>query len=98
MSFYKNFAPGWLRRPLGEGARLQLRIEMFNAFNHAQFRADSLQNNMFLNSGGNPVTCGSTACSPTNRVITGFVLNGGFGQSGTTRGPREIQYALKLIF
>lgn len=98
MSFYKNFNPSWLRKPFGEGARVQLRLEMFNAFNHTQFRADSLQNNMFLNTGGNPVVCGSAACSPTNRTITSFVPNGGFGRAGTTRGPREIQYALKLIF
>ena len=99
MSFFKNFTPGWLQRPFGEGARVQFRLEMFNAFNHTQFRADSLQNNMFLNAGGNPVVCGSGApCSATNRVVTGFVPNGGFGRSGTTRGPREIQYALKLVF
>ena len=98
MSFYKNFTPGWLRRPFGEGARVQFRLEMFNAFNHTQFRADSLQNNMFLNTGGNPVACGNAPCSATNRVITSFVPNGGFGRSGTTRGPREIQYALKLVF
>jgi hypothetical protein len=97
MSFYKNFAPTWLRRPFGEGARVQLRMEFFNALNHTQFRADSLQNNVFLNASG-PVVCGSAPCSPTNRVITGFLRNGGFGHSGTTRGPREIQYALKLVF
>lgn len=98
MSFYKNFTPGFLRRPFGEGARIQFRLEMFNAFNHTQFRADSLQNNMNINSGGTLIQCGSAPCSPTNNVITDFVRNGGFGQSGTTRGPREIQYALKLIF
>jgi hypothetical protein len=98
MSLYKNFTPGWLRKPFGEAARVQLRLEMFNAFNHTQFRADSLQNNMFVNSGGNPVVCGAAPCSATNRVVTSFVPNGGFGRSGTTRGPREIQYALKLVF
>ena len=100
ISFYKNFNPGWLRNPLGEDARIQLRIELFNAFNHVQFRADSLQNNVFLNAGGQPVFCGATECGPSNpnRVVTSFTRNGGFGQSGTTRGPREIQYALKLIF
>jgi hypothetical protein len=98
MSFYKNFNPSWLRKPFGEAARVQFRLEMFNAFNHTQFRADSLQNNMNLNAGGGVVACGSAACSPTNNVVTSFVRNGGFGQSGTTRGPREIQYALKLVF
>ncbi len=98
MSFYKNFTPSWLQKPLGEAARVQLRLEMFNAFNHTQFRADSLQNNMFLNTGGNPVVCGNAPCSATNRTVTDFTPNGGFGRSGTTRGPREIQYALKLVF
>ncbi|HET6646966.1 MAG TPA: carboxypeptidase regulatory-like domain-containing protein [Pyrinomonadaceae bacterium] len=100
MSFYKNFNPSWLRKPFGEGARVQLRLELFNAFNHTQFRADSLQNNVFINTGGNPVFCGSEVCGPSNpnRVVTSFTPNGGFGQSGTTRGPREIQYALKLVF
>ncbi|HEU4597641.1 MAG TPA: carboxypeptidase regulatory-like domain-containing protein [Pyrinomonadaceae bacterium] len=98
MSFYKNFTPAWLRKPFGESARVQLRLEMFNAFNHTQFRADSLQNNMFINTGGQPVVCGNAPCSATNRVVTSFVTNGGFGRSGTTRGPREIQYALKLVF
>ena len=98
MSLYKNFAPNWLRRPFGEGARIQFRMELFNALNHTQFRADSLQNNVFINAGGANVICGATPCSPTNRVITDFTPNGGFGHSGTTRGPREIQYALKLNF
>jgi hypothetical protein len=98
MSFYKNFGPAWLKRPFGEGARVQFRLEFFNALNHTQFKADSLQNNVFLNTGGQPVICGNAPCSPTNRVITAFTPNGGFGRSGTTRGPREIQYALKLVF
>lgn len=98
VSFYKNFTPSWLKGTFGESARVQFRLEMFNALNHTQFRADSLQNNMTLNAGAQPVTCGNAPCSVNNRLITGFVRNGAFGQSGTTRGPREIQYALKLIF
>ncbi|MGH9941224.1 MAG: carboxypeptidase regulatory-like domain-containing protein [Pyrinomonadaceae bacterium] len=96
ISFYKNFAPSWLQRPLGEAARVQFRLELFNAFNHAQFRADTLQ----LNLGGGPVTCGNAPCSAANpvRVITGESKNGAFGTVGTTRGPREIQYSLKLVF
>jgi len=53
MSFYKNFAPRWLTRSIGEAARIQFRMEFFNALNHTQFRADSLQNNVFFNAGGN---------------------------------------------
>ncbi|HEX6624597.1 MAG TPA: hypothetical protein VF064_12870, partial [Pyrinomonadaceae bacterium] len=87
----------------------------FNAFNHTQFRGDSLQNNMNL-AGGNVNCAGMPTtfnCSATNRVITQGLkpadapnptvpipvpVNGNFGRSGTTRGPREIQYALKLVF
>lgn len=96
MSFYKNFSPSWLRRPFGEGARVQFRLEMFNAFNHAQFRGDSVQNNM--NIVGGAVTCGGVACSATNNLITGEIKNPNFGRASQTRGPREIQYALKLNF
>lgn len=100
MSFYKNFAPTWLKESfLGEEARVQFRIEMFNAFNTAQFRGDSVGRN-FANG---VVVCGTASCSPTNRVITGFLpgqgaIDGNFGKAGSTRGGREIQYALKLVF
>jgi hypothetical protein len=94
MSFYKNFTPTWLQKPFGESARVQFRLELFNAFNHAQFRADTVQ----LNISGGPVTCGAAPCSPTNTLITGETKNGAFGRAGATRGPREIQYSLKLTF
>ena len=95
-SLYKNFTSTWLKESfLGEEARIQFRIEMFNAFNTAQFRGDSVGRN-FTNA---TVVCGAAACSPTNRVITGLSgIDGNFGKAGTTRGGREIQYALKLVF
>ena len=96
-SLYKNFSPGWLRDSFfGEGARIQFRLEMFNAFNTAQFRGDSIERNYY----GGEVLCGAARCSPTNNVITGLVgqPNGNFGISNSTRGPREIQYALKFLF
>ena len=99
MSFYKNFAPTWLKESfLGEEAKVQFRIEMFNAFNTAQFRGDSVGRN-FANA---VVVCGASPCSPTNRLITGFApgngIDGNFGRAGSSRGGREIQYALKLVF
>jgi Carboxypeptidase regulatory-like domain/TonB-dependent Receptor Plug Domain len=95
LSFYKNFSPSWLTSGvLGEGARIQFRFEMFNAFNTAQFRGDSLQQTFYNGS----VTCGAAACSPTNNTITSAGVAGDFGVSGRTRGGREIQYALKLYF
>ncbi len=95
MSFYKNFTPSWLTGGLGEGARIQFRLELFNAFNTTQFRGNSLN----LDAGSRVVTCGNATCSATNNLITGETFqNTAFGRPGSTRGPREIQYALKLVF
>ena len=95
LSVYKNFSPGWLKSTfLGESARLQFRIEMFNAFNHVNFRGDSLPV-LFYNG---DVQCGASACSPTNNTITSAGVNGNFGVAASTKGGREIQYAFKLNF
>ncbi len=112
-SVYKNFSPSFLKNSfLGEQARVQFRLEFFNAFNTPQFRGDRINILYF----GGSVECGSptTPCSPTNNTITRLVTtqtvnnvtsiipatpNGNFGIAGSpTRGGREIQYALKLIF
>ncbi len=98
ISVYKNFSPSWLTNGFGEAARIQFRMEFFNAFNTPQFRGDSI--GTFFLSG--QVLCGTAACSPTNSTITGLGpdsrIDPTFGRAGRTRGPREIQYALKLIF
>jgi hypothetical protein len=101
LSFYKNFTPSFLTKSfLGEGARLQFRLEMFNAFNTVQFRGDSLPINFF----DGRVLCGTGngVCSPTNNTITSYApgsqINGNFGKAGKSKGAREIQYALKLTF
>ena len=95
LSFYKNFSPSWLTSsPLGEGARIQFRFEMFNAFNTTQYRGDSLQT-IFYNGS---VSCGVNPCSATNNTITSAGFAGDFGIAGRTKGAREIQYALKLYF
>ncbi len=94
-SVYKNFSPSWLKSSfLGEGARLQFRLEFYNAFNTPQFRGDSIPL-LFYN--GN-VACGNAPCSVTNNTITSAGVNGNFGQAAKSRGGREIQYALKLNF
>ena len=110
-SLYKNFAPDWLKNSFfGEAARIQLRMEMFNAFNTAQFRGDSIGINYY----NGLVLCGTAACSPTNNTITAIVTSqefapgqfrfvpatptANFGVAGNTRGGREIQYALKFVF
>ena len=97
MSIYKNFSPRWLKESFfGEAARLQFRLEMYNAFNTPQFRGDSLGISYFTGQ----VLCGANPCSPTNNTITGIVgqPTSNFGQAGSTRGGREIQYALKFVF
>lgn len=95
LSFYKNFSPSWLTGSfLGEGARIQFRFEMFNAFNTTQFRGDSLQTNFY----NGTVTCGANPCSATNNTITSAGVTGNFGEAGRTKSSREIQYALKLYF
>ncbi len=96
-SVYKNFSPSWLKSSfLGEAARVQFRLEFFNAFNTPQFRGDSIPL-LFYN--GN-ISCGSStaACTPTNNTITSAGVLGNFGVAGKSRGGREIQYALKLNF
>jgi len=99
VSIYKNFSPNWLKESFfGEGARVQFRLELFNAFNTPQFRGDTVQ----LTYAGGQVVCGANPCSPTNTTITGVstpgVVNPTFGIANQTKGGREIQYALKLVF
>ncbi len=93
-SVYKNFSPSWLTGSfLGEAAKIQFRLEFFNAFNTPQFNG-----NLPIIFYDGPVSCGAVACSPTNNTITSAGVNGNFGQALSTKGGREIQYALKLNF
>jgi hypothetical protein len=106
LSFYKNFSPSWLTSSFfGEGARIQLRFEMFNAFNTPQFGG-----NLPITYYNGQVRCGNAPCSPTNNTITAvqtgnpanpFGANArtdNFGIANSTRGGREIQYAIKFYF
>lgn len=96
-SAYKNFK-------VSERVNVQFRMEFFNLFNKTQFRADQIN----LQLASSAVAC--TAANPcagygTNTTQYSFASNGqqNFGQAGSSgspgdRGPREIQYALKIIF
>jgi hypothetical protein len=96
-SSYKNFK-------VTERVNVQFRMEFFNLFNKAQFRADQINTQL----AGSAVAC--TAANPcagyaVNTVQWNFAANGqhNFGQAGSNgspgdRGPREIQYALKVTF
>jgi hypothetical protein len=71
--------------PIKERLTLQFRTEIFNLLNHPNFNAP--------NFGGNGVVAVSGS---------GNFLNSNFGEIGSTRDapydPRQIQFALKLIF
>jgi len=95
-SIYKNFSPSWLKNSFfGEQARVQFRLEMFNAFNTPQFQGHNIDRSFYSGT----IACGTTACNATNNTITAMGSpNGNFGKAVTTRGGREIQYALKFYF
>jgi hypothetical protein len=96
-----------------ERYKLQLRLEMFNVFNHPQFRFNG-QNLGFNVSGLIPVNASGADCRPSNDPTTCVAVSGGtlngynpatgkntlFGRPPLPSqiGNREIQYALKLNF
>lgn len=75
---------------------VQFRLDLFDLFNHANFRAD--QGN-FTNPVQN-VTCGTAACSATNNLVTSQVYTQNFGKSTQVVGnaQRQIQYGLHIDF
>jgi len=85
-----------------EHLRIKFSLDAFNAFNHTNFNAGSINNAGLLNGS---VSCGTTAqptlaCSPTNNVITSNPsgVSSTFGQATATYDPRTIQYGIKFIF
>jgi hypothetical protein len=91
LAFYKNWK---VKERLG----IQFRLEFFNAFNHANFRGDKITGQ--FNLGFGQALCAGGPCSPSNNIITSpsVVSDSNFGKANLTRGPREIQYALKFTF
>lgn len=94
LALYKNWTAT-------ERLKIQFRMEFFNAFNNVNFLGDaSFRRGFGVDNGG--VVCGTADCSPTNSMITGLApganISNTFGQATRTRGPREIQYAIKFTF
>jgi hypothetical protein len=100
-SLYKNFK-------VTERVNLQFRMEFFNFFNTPQFRADQVQAQLAsgvaactVANSDNPNCAGhainTTSWNFASMGTTTFGQAGGNGSPGD-RGPREIQYALKINF
>jgi hypothetical protein len=83
MSVFKNIKFG------SESRFLQLRLEMFNAFNKVQF--SDFARNMVFNR-----TTGQIINTPT--AVGGNGGRFGFGALSATRNPRSIQLGLKFYF
>jgi hypothetical protein len=100
-SVYKNFK-------ITERVNLQFRMEFYNFFNTPQFRADQINLQLASQAAGcqianspNPNCAGHAAGTAAwNFAGDGQANFGQAGSSGTPgdRGPREIQYALKINF
>jgi Carboxypeptidase regulatory-like domain len=91
-------------RVWGERLRIQFRMDFFNLFNHANFRGDQING---VNGGTTfqNVNCGPAnaagfyqPCSVSNNIITRQTYNTNAGYATSTKGARELQYGLKIIF
>jgi hypothetical protein len=82
-----------------EHYRIKFSMDFFNLFNHPNFQGTSALNSTW-NVGS--IACGTSACSPTNNVITYQAAgqNKLFGQSTAEVGNigRQLQYSLKFYF
>jgi hypothetical protein len=99
---------------VGERVTLQFRMEFFNLFNKVQFRDNSedltsVDNNLintayactnFLSTSDPGNFASHCPSGVTNRVSWSFANEGNltFGQVSHDKGPREIQYSLKIEF
>jgi hypothetical protein len=79
-----------------ERVRVQFRLDLFDIFNHANFRADQVNATNAITS----VTCGTAQCSATNNLVTAEKRNATFGQATGLVGnaQRQIQYGLHIEF
>jgi hypothetical protein len=84
LAFYKNV-------PISGHVKAQLRFEIFNVFNRANF----VGVNTSLSPSDVTFDTGSAA---TATKITAYTPSGAFGQATSTRDPRQAQFGFKLMF
>ena len=90
-----QLAKNWM---IQEKYRIKFSMDFFDFLNHPNFNSSGLEGTGWAPS---TITCGSAACSATNRVVTGSSAVTGFGTVSTlqtARGNRELQYTLRFSF
>ena len=88
-AFYKNIAAT-------ERFKVQLRFEIFNLFNRANFIGTG---GLGMNTTLSPTTVAfDTPTAATATRVTGFTPSGNFGKAIATRDPRQMQFGLKILF
>jgi hypothetical protein len=81
---YKNFKAG-------ERVTVQFRIDAFNVFNHVQF----VGNAQGFSPINNALDLTATVCG---NVVCSYTPNPQYGVASVDKGPRELQYGLKVTF
>jgi hypothetical protein len=74
---------------------IKFSFDFFNFLNHPNFISSNLEGVGYV---PGTVNCGTTACSPTNNVITSQAPVTGFGTAGSVHPGRELQYTLRFTF
>lgn len=98
-SIYKNFGIPWLKtKYTAENAKIQFRAEMFNSFNHPQFYEpnESIGPINVITDQTNPNKDVDTTKGTINIPVSKY--SNTFGSISRARDPREIQFALKIIW
>jgi hypothetical protein len=98
-SIYKNFGIPWMKTKLtAESAKIQFRAELFNALNHAQFFPPntSISPVNVITDQTNPNKDVDTTKGTINIPVSKY--SNTFGTINRARDPREIQFALKIIW
>jgi len=82
LAFYKNF-------PLGSGAKLQFRWDIFNLFNNTNFLFQDLNVRMDPS---------DVTLNAAGTQIVGSAIPASFGQATRVRDPRQMQLGFKLLW